>query len=408
MVAEGSAGATEGFESDVPVDRGRRSIPPAPGGFTMPYDISEEKRDWYRRVSARSRRRKKAACSGELVRGSVTVNVPRLRPEDLMPRRQRHGLRALSLFSGGGGLDLGFERAGFDHVASFDVLEICGATLRRSRPDWRVFRGSAGDVNRVDWSRFAGAADVVHGGPPCQPFSIAGRRNGGRDHRDMWPAFISAVRGIEPAAFVAENVPGLLDPKFGRYVEEVILAPLASRYHVVQFKLQATDFGVPQVRKRVVFAGFRSPEAARRHHVPSPTHGDRDDLFSRAPRTPGARAALGLPDIGFDCFAPTLRSGFTGPRKSTSVLNSKASQAVWRQLRIWPNGVQKSRKAAAMFPPENGHFRLSVQDCALLQGFSDDWFFEGSAYQILGQIGNSVCPPVGYAVATSVAAALGV
>lgn len=61
-----------------------------------------------------------------------------------------------------------------------------------------------------------------------------------------------------------------------------------------------------------------------------------------------------------------------------------------------------------MFPPENGHFRMSVQDCALLQGFSDDWMFEGSAYQMLGQIGNSVCPPVGYAVAAAVAGALGV
>ncbi len=373
----------------------------------MPYDISEDKRDWYRCVSARSRRRKKAARNGELVRGSVAVNVPNLRPDDLMRQRRRHGLRALSLFSGGGGLDLAFERAGFDHVASFDILEICGATLRRSRPGWRVFCGSDGDVSRVDWSSFAGTVDVVHGGPPCQPFSIAGRRNGGGDDRDMWPAFVSAVRRIEPAAFVAENVPGLLDRKFGRYVDEVILTPLASKYRLVQFRLLASDFGVPQVRKRVVFAGFRSLEAAHAFRIPDPTHLDRDDLFHCTEYTMGARAALGLRDIGFDCFAPTLRSGFTGPRKSTSVLNSRASQAIWEQLRIWPNGVQKSRKAAAMFPPENGHFRMSVQDCALLQGFSDDWNFEGSAYQILGQIGNSVCPPVGYAVATSVADALG-
>ena len=108
------AGAAEGSEPGVRTSGGqgwRRNVPPAPGGFTMPYDISEEKRDWYRRVSARSRRRKKAARGGELVRGSVTVNVPCLRPEELMPRRRRHGLRALSLFSGGGGLDLGFSNA---------------------------------------------------------------------------------------------------------------------------------------------------------------------------------------------------------------------------------------------------------------------------------------------------------
>ena len=89
-------------------------------------------------------------------------------------------------------------------------------------------------------------------------------------------------------------------------------------------------------------------------------------------------------------------------------MNSKASQKVWEKLQIWPNGVQKSREEALIFPPENGHFRLSVQDCALLQGFPEDWVFQGAAYQILGQIGNSVCPPVGYAIAKSVSSALGV
>ncbi len=120
----------------------------------------------------------------------------------------------------------------------------------------------------------------------------------------------------------------------------------------------------------------------------------------------GARAALGLSDIGFDCHSPTLRSGFTGPRKTTSVLNSRASLNVWNKLHIWPNGVQGDRDAAARFPPENGHFRLSVQDCAVLQGFPDSWSFRGATYQIIGQIGNSVCPPVGYAVACAIADAL--
>ena len=81
---------------------------------------------------------------------------------------------------------------------------------------------------------------------------------------------------------------------------------------------------------------------------------------------------------------------------------------MWEKLQIWPNGVQKSREEALIFPPENGHFRLSVQDCALLQGFPESWVFQGAAYQILRQIGNSVCPPVGYAIAKSVSSALGV
>ena len=372
----------------------------------MPYSISEERRDWYRRVSARSRTRKVAASTGHLAEPRQ-INVPHLNPATLMPLAAPHGLRALSLFSGGGGLDLGFERAGFRHVASFDVLDICGETLRQSRPSWAVFSGGDGDVRQQRWSRFKGLVDVVHGGPPCQPFSIAGKRDGRGDDRDMWPAFITAIREIEPVAFVAENVPGLLDRKFRGYVDDVILRPLAGDYEIATFPLLASDFGVPQARRRVIFAGFRSSSAFREFVAPLPTHRPSDDLFQCANRTGGARASLGLPDIGFDCCAPTMRSGFTGPRKSTSILNSRASQATWARLRIWPNGVQRSREAAARFPPENGHFRLSVQDCALLQGFPEDWCFAGAAYQVIGQIGNSVSPPVACAIAKAVATALG-
>ena len=372
----------------------------------MPYDISKEKRDWYREISARSRKRKKAAICGALQRAPSRINKPALEPTELMPQQQQQGLRAMSLFSGGGGLDLGFECAGFEHVASFDTLEICGTTLRRNRPQWKVLSGIEGDVAKVNWAAYKSTVDLIHGGPPCQPFSVAGRQNGSKDTRDMWPAFIDAVLTIKPDAFVAENVPGLLDPKFSEYVNKTILAPLKPSYHIAKFKAVASDFGVPQVRKRVFFVGFRSPQAAEAFEVPQATHFPNDSLFSVRKGALGARAALGLENIGFDCFAPTFRSGFTGPRKTTSILNSKASQKVWERLLIWPNGVQRSREEAAMFTPENGHFRLSVQDCALLQGFPDDWLFEGAVYQVLGQIGNSVCPPVGYAIAKSVASAL--
>ena len=372
----------------------------------MPYDISDEKRDWYREVSARSRSRKAAARRGELCLSRAEVNRPAFRPEALMPERKRRGLCSLSLFSGGGGLDLGFERAGLQHVASFDLLDVCGETLKANRPDWKVLSGSDGDVSTADFGEFAGAVDVVHGGPPCQPFSVAGKQIGGEDSRDMWPSFIRAIQAIRPAAFVAENVPGLLGRRFDRYVKETIIKPLSRSYAIDAFRLSATAFGVPQERQRVFFVGFRSSAAAGRYIAPRATHGHQNELFSVKGRALGAREALGLEDTGFDCFAPTLRSGFTGPRKTTSILNSKASQAVWRQLRIWPNGVQESREAAVRFPPENGHFRLSVQDCGLLQGFPEDWRFKGAVYQVIGQIGNSVSPPVGYAIANSIADAL--
>ncbi len=323
----------------------------------MPYDISREKRDWYREISVRSRQRKKAAIRGEFQRDPSGINKPVLDPSKLMPQQRQHGLRAMSLFSGGGGLDLGFERAGFEHIASFDTLDICGVTLRRNRSQWKVFSGQYGDVTKVHWAAYKGTVDLIHGGPPCQPFSVAGRQNGSEDTRDMWPAFIDAVLAVKPDAFVAENVPGLLDPKFSEYVNKAILAPLEPSYHIAKFKAVAADFGVPQVRKRVIFVGFRSSKAANRYEIPQATHFPNDNLFSSGKCVLGTRTALGLGDIGFDCFAPTLRSGFTGPRKTTSVLNSKASQKVGERLQIWPNGVQKSREEAVMFPPRKRTFQ---------------------------------------------------
>ena len=162
--------------------------------------------------------------------------------------------------------------------------------------------------------------------------------------RDMLPAFIDAVLTLMPETFVVENVPGLLDPKFEKYVNDVVLAPLTPHYYIAKFKAVASDFGVPQIRKRVIFVGFRSLEVANRYKIPEPTHFSKDSLFYSGRHTMGTRAALGLENIGFDCFAPTLRSGFTGPRKSTSILNSKASQKVWEKtpdMAQWRAKVQR-------------------------------------------------------------------
>jgi len=368
----------------------------------MPYDISAERRQQYRDTSIRSQQRKAQLVA----RGDATAPVytPRLDPSDLMPASAPSTLSAVSLFSGGGGLDLGFDRAGIRHVAAYEILDICGRTLRTNRPQWDVFSGEElGDVTGVNWKDYRGI-DIVQGGPPCQPFSIAGHRTGARDPRNMWPAFTSAVLAVKPAAFVAENVPGLLNAKFAGFVRRHITDPLGATYHIAKFVLNACDFGVPQTRRRVFFVGFRRADHARRFTIPTTTHAlshvDGRRTFNLA------RHALGLPDIGFDALAPTLRSGFTGPRNTTGVVNSKASLAIWSRLQIWPNGVQRSREDAAAYPPENGHHRLAVEDCALLQGFPHSWQFEGAVYQALGQIGNSVAPPVAYAVAKAVVAAL--
>jgi DNA (cytosine-5)-methyltransferase 1 len=374
----------------------------------MPYDITEARRDQYRETSQRSKQRKLTLTAG--LRPGDKVAEPggnRLDPNDLMPQLTPHGLTALSLFAGGGGLDLGFERAGFEHLASYEILSVCGETLRANRPFWSVKAGPVeGDVKAAAFSTYRGV-DIVHGGPPCQPFSTAGKQAGEADERNMWPDFVRCVRQSRPRAFVAENVPGMLDRKFETFVDRHILEPLKSEYTVFRFRLSADDFGVPQARKRVFFVGFRAGRDAARFVLPVATHGDTAELFGPLLPRNTARQSLGLPTSFFDAVAPTLRSGFTGPRKTTGVVNSRASMLTWARLGIWPNGVQSSRALANAFVPENGHHRLTVGDCALLQGFPADWRFSGAVYQALGQIGNSVCPPVAYSVARHVARALG-
>jgi DNA (cytosine-5)-methyltransferase 1 len=372
------------------------------------WDLSDERRAEFREIALRSREAKLRAVAGESV-ALHAVNVPALDPGSLMMPSDRHGLVSLSLFSGGGGLDLGFDRAGFAHAASFDTLEPAGATLRANRPEWDVRAGADGDVRAVDWEQFRGDVDVLHGGPPCQPFSSAGRQRGHEDERNMLPEFVRAVQGVQPAAFVAENVPAIAGAKFAPYLQEAFLGPLSRDYRVTICKLSAHDFGVPQVRNRVFFVGFRSPDARDRFQPPEPTH-RADHLLNGPPApvtadqlrfTPGVRAALGLADIGADALAPTMRSTLTGPRHTTSILSSVSARRVWERLEIWPNGVAPNREAARAFPAQNGHFRLSVPDCAVIQGFPPSWRFEGPVYMALGQIGNSVAPPVAYAIATA-------
>ncbi|WP_407666822.1 DNA cytosine methyltransferase [Microvirga roseola] len=320
-----------------------------------------------------------------------------------MPQKPSNGLRALSLFSGGGGLDLGFDRAGFRHMASFDILPETAAVLKAARPDWEVHAGDNGDVTRIDWKSYRSKIDVLHGGPPCQPFSHAGGRRGAADVRDMIPEFGRAVLAIEPKAFILENVPGLATKKFAPYVKEMILDRLGSRYQIQMLVLEAADFGVPQRRKRVFFVGFRNRAVAKRYKVPSPTHARDLGAGEGLPVVMGARQALGLPDIGLDGLVPTLRSGLTGPRHSTSVVNSATAMRQWEELQIWPNGVAPDRDAASRFAAKNGTFRLSIPDCLLLQGFPADWPIKPPVYKALGLIGNSVAPPMAYAVACSVA-----
>ena len=383
---------------------------PSTGKFHQPRALTRAQRDRFRRGATESRAAKTAALNGLGPAPLHEVNDPLLDPLSLMPQLGLTQHRALSLFSGGGGLDLGFDRAGFSHAASFELLGDAAATLAQARPDWDVRGGSDGDVSTVNWRKWRDEVDIVHGGPPCQPFSTAGRQMGAEDDRNMWPAFVDCVLSTRPVAFVAENVPALASAKFKDFVKTEIVEPLSGRYTVQMFKLHAEDFGIPQSRRRVFFVGFARKRDAARYQPPTKTHSwvqdAHEDDQPELQRCLGLREALGLPELGYDALSPTIRSTLTGPRHTTSILNSTAAQRAFERLEIWPNGVAPDRAAAKAFVAKNGHFRLSVPDVALIQGFPEDWPFVGATYMKLGQIGNAVPPPLGYAVASSVLAAL--
>lgn len=368
-----------------------------------PRSLTAAEREVFRVRAREARLAKIAAATGAGADPIHSVNQPTFNPDALMPQLASNGLTTLSLFSGGGGLDLGFDRAGFAHEGSWEILSDAAATLSSARPSWRVNGGPDGDVRSVEWRKFRGEIDVIHGGPPCQPFSNAGKQRGAEDPRDMWPEFVRAVLAVRPRVFVAENVAALASATFSDYVDENILTPLQNAYEIHRVLLQAYEFGVPQVRRRVFFVGFRTKRLANRWKAPKPKYRRPDDHSSDLPAVVGVRAALGLPDIGYDSVSPTIRSGLSGPRHTTSILSSVSAQRKFEALQIWPNGVAASREAASAYVTKNGHFRLSVADVALLQGFPEEWPFQGATYMQLGQIGNSVVPPVGYAVAASVA-----
>ena len=288
------------------------------------WNITEVQREIYRQRSKASSRAKKQALNGEGQKPIHPINIPNLNPEKLMPQMPKNKWRTLSLFSGGGGLDLGFDRAGFTHIASYDILTEAGNTLRNLRPEWQIFSGEKGDVKKVDWRSYRGSVDIIHGGPPCQPFSVAGRQKGKEDNRDMFPEFIRAVLEIKPIIFVAENVTALISKKFGKYVQEVIESPLAPYYKITKFILNAPDFGIPQIRKRVFFVGFRDEKYFAKYQLPKSTHcwhhlpkGESTkplqlnlfknyETLEELQPSMGTREALGLPNIGFDALSPTL------------------------------------------------------------------------------------------------------
>ena len=306
-------------------------------------------------------------------------------------------MNSLEMCAGAGGQALGLERSGFEHEVLVELDAAACKTLQFNRPLWNVCEG---DLVQFDARPFRGV-DLVAGGVPCPPFSKAGKQLGSKDERDLFPQAIRVVDETRPQAVMLENVRGLFDPVFADYRKHIADQLHALGYWTDWHLFNAADFGVCQLRPRVVFVAIRK-EIAHHFQWPTPnlksppTVGDLlSDLMS-------ANGWLGAPawHAAANQIAPTLVGG--SKKHGGPDLGPTRARVAWAAL-----GVD-GRSLAEEAPVRDfvGMPRLTVRMCARVQGFPDDWHFVGKKTPTYRQVGNAFPPPVAHAVSSQIAAAI--
>jgi DNA (cytosine-5)-methyltransferase 1 len=308
-------------------------------------------------------------------------------------------VRSIEFCAGAGGQALGLEQAGFDHAALVEIEADFCKTLRLNRPQWDV---RCADMNGFDGRAFAGV-DLMAGGLPCPPFSVAGKQLGDLDERNLFPAALRLIDEIKPKAVMIENVRGFLSPVFEEYRLH-LKAEFRKLGYVVDWRLlNASDFGVPQLRPRVVIValkreytdGFEWPEVLPQN---PPTVGEvLKDMMAANGWAGAARWARGANDI-----APTIVGG--SKKHGGPDLGPTRARKAWAAL-----GVEG--RTVAEHAPESdfvGMPRLTVAMVARLQGFPADWQFFGRKTTAYRQVGNAFPPPVACAVASKIRDALAI
>lgn len=306
-------------------------------------------------------------------------------------------LTSVELCAGAGGQALGLENADVEHLALVEIDGHATATLTLNRPAWNVIHG---DLKTFDARPYKGAT-LVTGGLPCPPYSIAGKQLGPQDDRDLFGHGMRVIEEVRPEGGMLENVKGILDPKF-EAVRNKIRSDLKSLGFVVDWRLlNASDFGVPQLRPRVIFVALPA-RAAQFFHWPTPnlwsapTVGDTllDLMAARGWEGAGAWAERA------DDIAPTLVGG--SKKHGGADLGPTRSKRAWAELGVDGHGLAND----APMPGQNAKPRLTWRMAARIQGFPDSWLFSGGKTAIYRQIGNAFPPPVAYAVSTSIKSAL--
>lgn len=302
-------------------------------------------------------------------------------------------ITTLELCAGAGGQALGLEQAGIEHAALVEIDRHACTTLRYNRPKWNVIQA---DICDFDGAPYKGV-DIVSGGLPCPPFSVAGKQLGKHDERNLFPAAIRIIREARPKAVMIENVRGILDAVFHDY-REFIKGELKGLGYVGDWRLlNASDFGVPQLRPRVVFVAlktglFPSFEWPQRNGCVPPTVGEvLLDLMTEN-GWKGARAWSQRADE----IAPTIVGGSL--KHGGPDLGPTRSRSAWAALGVDGLGIANEAPARDFV----GMPKLTVRMVARLQGFPDDWQFSGGKTAAYRQVGNAFPSPVARSVAERV------
>ena len=307
-------------------------------------------------------------------------------------RPSHQGLTTLELCAGGGGQALGFEEAGVAHAGLVELDKHACATLRLNRPSWNVVEA---DIRTIRGSAFKGS-DIISGGLPCPPFSVAGKQLGERDERNLFPVMVRLVSEIRPRAVMIENVRGILDAVFQDYRSSVGNHLKKLGYEVGWKLMNAADFGVPQLRPRVVFVAIQKEYAQEfswpdSNTEPSKTVGQTlYDLIAAL----GWKGAKAWRETANE-IAPTIVGGSL--KHGGPDLGPTRARRAWQTLGVDGLGIANEAPARDFV----GLPRLTVRMVARLQGFPDDWQFAGSKTQTYRQVGNAFPPPFARAIAES-------
>lgn len=356
--------------------------------------------------------------------------------------RSEPKLRCLDLFCGAGGLSCGLHMAGLETVLGVDF----DAAAIRTFNENGLGRGIVADIENLSSTEVRGLCggdvDLVVGGPPCQGFSLSGFRNENDKRNRLYKSFVRIVRDLSPRGFLLENVPGLVSLFGGKVRDSIVREFSELGYHVGYRILRASDYGVPQHRRRVFFVGLRDGvfEYPRPTHFENPT-GDQNkmvsckDALDDLPSLPSpeflggeAQSYRSAPENEFQRLmrkSSDVVLNHIAARHSDFVRETIALVPAGKNYKSLPPELRASRNfhvAWTRFPEDapaptidtghrhHFHFREcrvpTVRECARLQSFPDNFRFTGNKTQQFRQVGNAVPPLMAMAIGLSLKEAL--